>query len=723
MDGSKLETEAAPKCNPRGRGRGRGIRARGEKQCDYAKNSPTASRRPAQALYTPGAFMKKRNNTENPTTNTPSLVDPSGNTSNENNMPKSCTSKIQALNEKCEKSPQVAKSISKDQHDNEYGLKSDENTRNSTLRDERCSEYNLNALQVSSPSSSTADSELKNTKEKVDKHGSLNNLTSKSPDYVDSNCDTVINSPQLCDSTGQSHNCEFPVSTVGDNNIMSPDCEKKEEIFAKIDNPSFNGASKTIQYNYDNRPIIMEMPTENNLGTNSSELNNSIRGNASGKGLDKRKNVIEDEEHAKEEKNDTAGSVLDHFKNNVEYTAEGESDSNIHDNNVDKEMSRLSQALGDLNKKVDKGTLEKKKSTVCIESAGNSERQSMKKRQFDKPNLDDKDDKIALGHGDDLVHSENEKKLKEQSENKDRCHKNLNNYSNVAPGNHAFVHTVKEKLEIKNNVNNKDNTSVLENNDRSVDSESEVEMKSTYRNTKEELNCVEDKIGLKNDSLAGSESKEKVKPQNKGKRHIKKENLPGKNERQHNDESIESEGTVETQINVNEQDKVIPGNNESAVNKESKEKADSNSKSKRQHKKDEKAKKKEEKLKKKQVKTKSEKAVKKIKGETCDLEKKENANKEVKKHAGSEEKAKPKLGDVFDSGKKNEVDKQDNAKREADIQEVKVVRECKDTLLKVSIPENDILNDKDSGEDDDWERTWNDDGECLDANLLAEVRR
>lgn len=703
MDGSKLETEPTTKCNPCGRGRGRGIRARGEKQCDSYKDSPTASRRPARPLYTPGAFSKKRHNTEHQTRQNPSPVDPSRNSENETNMSKSCTFETQDLNEKSEnfKPQQVAKSHSRDQQEHEEGLESDKNkSTNITVHTEKFLEDNFSKLQVSSlVSCNSVENKSRNTKEKADKHVLLANPTTQIPDHAKSNCD---------DSKGQSTNGNCSVDNKVDNSsFMSQDCEKNEEIFTQTVDPPLNAASKTIEGNYDNKPSQMEVPTMNDLGTNSSQL--------------KEDEIVK---HVR-------GAKIDCTESSEQLT-EGKADSNIHDSNADiehivaactmpvveiskitnKEMSRPMQVFCELNNETDKARLEKNENAMCSKSRENGKTQSKEKRQFDKPSINKKDDKISLGSNDILAHVE--RKIKKQGEDKNSDNKSLNNDNNVGLESYTLVDTVQGKLGIKSDVNNKDDRLPLENNESSVDieREAEVDLKSAVVN------------------VDGSGSIEMIQPQSESKQQTKNENLIGNDELQHNDEGIVKDKTkesIKTRGNVNKQEKVLPQNKGSTVNTESKGMSDSNNKSKRQHKKDEKAKKKEERLKKKQVKMKSEKSVKRNEGKTCESGNEEKNTIDFTKLAVGEEQTKARVCNVIDSGKKgksnNEADKQKKATEEADNKEVKIVRECKDTLLKVCVPEDDILNHKDSGEEDDWEKTWNDDGECLDEDLLAEVRK
>ena len=691
MDGSKLETEPMTKCNPCGRGRGRGLRARGEKQWDSCKDSPTAPRRPARPLYTPGAFSKKRHNTEHQPRQNPSPVDPSRNSGNETNMSKSCTFETQDLNEKSKniKPQQVAKSHSRDQQEHEEGLESDKNkSTNITVHTKKFLEDSFSKLQVSSlVSSNSVESKSRNAKEKADKHVLLANPTTKIPDHGNSNCD---------DSAGQSINGDCSVDTNVDNsNFLSQDCEKKEEISIQTEDPSLNAASKTIEGNYDNKPSQIEVPTMNDLGTNSSQNCKQV-----------------------------GGAKIDYTEGSDQLT-EGKCDSSIHNSNADiehivgactmpaveisnityKELSPPMQALGELSNKADKARLEKNENAMCSKSRENDETQRKEKCQFDKSSINKKEDKISLGSSDILAHVE--RKIKKQGEDKDSDNKNLNNDNNVGLESYTLVDTVQGKLEIKSDVNNKDDRLPLENNESSVDieHEGEVDLKSTVV------------------SVAGSESMEMIQPQSESKQQIKNEKLLGKDELQHNDEGIvkdETKESIKTQGNVNKQEKILPPNKGSTVNTESKGMSDSNNKSKRQHKKDERAKKKEERLKKKQVKTKSEKSVKASEGKTCELGNEEKNTIDVPKLAVG-------VYNVIDSGKKgksnNEADKQKKATEEADNKEVKIVRECKDTLLKVCVPDNDILNHEDSGEEDDWEKTWNDEGECLDEDLLAEVRK
>ena len=695
MDGSRLETEPMTKCNPCGRGRGRGIRARGEKQCDSYKDSSTASRRPARPLYTPGAFSKKRHNTEHQTRQNPSPVDPSRNSENETSMSKSCTFETQDLNEKSEnlKPQQVAKSHSRDQQKHEQGLESDKNkSTNITIHTEKFLEDNFSKLKVSSlVSSNSVENKSRSAKEKADKHVLLANPTTKIPDQANSNCD---------DSAGQSINCDCSVDTKVDNiNFLSQDCEKNEEIFTQTEDPSLNAASKTIEGNYDNKPSQIEVPTMNDLGTNTSKKCKQV-----------------------------GGGKIDCTESS-DQLAEGE--SNIHDSNEDiehivagctmpvveissityKEMSPPMAALGELNNEADKARLKKNENATCSKSRENDETQRKEKRQFDKSSINKKEDKISLGSSDSLAHVE--RKTKKQGEDNDSDNKNLNNDNNVGLESYTLVDTVQGKLDIKSDVNNKDDRLPLETNESSVDieHEGEVDLKSTVV------------------SVAGSGSIEMIQPQSGSKQQIKNEKLLGKDELQHNDEGIvkdETKESIKTQGNVNKQEKILSPNKGSTVYTESKGMSFSNNKSKRQHKKDEKAKKKEEKLKKKRVKTKSEKSVKRNEGQTCELGNEEKNTINVTKLAVGEEQTKARVCNVIDSGKKgksnNEADKQKKATKEADNKEVKTVRECKDTLLKVCVPEDNILNHEDSGEEDDWEKTWNDEGECLDEDLLAEVR-
>ncbi len=247
------------------------------------------------------------------------------------------------------------------------------------------------------------------------------------------------------------------------------------------------------------------------------------------------------------------------------------------------------------------------------------------------------------------------------------------------------------------------------------------------------MNDKDDKIAQveDNESLVGSECDEKVETQIKKK--YKQEDLN------------------------NEVDKIVEGNNESIKNTENKGKVDeslvdsenkkqvqsvSQSKSKRQSKKEEKARKKEEKLKKKQVKPKSEKTVKKNeveakvtakKVEVCESGNKEKSDQDTgkkgksdqqkkEKQASTGEKTVAKGGEGQDTGKKGKSDQQKKEKQTNSIaadQALKIVRECKDTLLKVSVSEE--YSDNEDSADEDWEKTWNDDGECLDADVLAEV--
>lgn len=751
MNSSNLETKQAPEGRPRGRGRGRGLRGRSQNQCDSSRNSPTASRRPAQALYTPGAFSKHRNNDQARESASP--VESPENVRTKNTVPKSLN-KTEPAYEKSEISisEQVDKSNARDQEDCEFGLEDNGNKRNSMSEDKKSLENNFNQLYVSSPTSSSVENGLRDVRK--NNSSSPTDITSKrtdhadvtdvvvsesQPDCIDSNCDNVTNSLQSRDSVGQTNRFDCSANSNVDNEIMSEKCEKQKEVCTTSEDTLLEDTCETIQTNdhtklncgkTSKKAIQVEVPITSSESSDSKMFPNKSsgseksmneskeKGNASKEGVEERINV--DERQLAETKvEDTVDSVTERLGTNTTCMADRESYVNIHDNKTnvedsvevsgciksvsvmsditEEEMPASSQALsGDLSNEVGKITLGKNERMVFSESKDEA---LSKSKQCNRTNLNDEDDKISLGNNESLVDKENEGNAEAQRESKPKQN--------------------------KKNLNDKDDKIAPENNESVVDSGCE----------------------------------EKIETQSKEKWHCKPEALNDEEDKivRGNNESIEStgnKGKVETKSTSNDDDKihVTIGNNESMVDSENRKQVQSHSqsKSKRQSKKEEKAKKKEEKSKKKQVKTKSEKTVKQKsegeekratkEGEVLDSGKKGKAIKEVKiqqrkekQAAGSKEKTMAKGGEVLDSGKKGKSDKEVKIQQEKETnsiagdQVLKVVRESKDTLLKVSVSDDHILNQEDNGNEDsaeeDWEKTWNDDGECLDEDMLAEVRR
>jgi hypothetical protein len=311
--------------------------------------------------------------------------------------------------------------------------------------------------------------------------------------------------------------------------------------------------------------------------------------------------------------------------------------------------------------------------------------------------LKDKDVKICLGNNECLISNDNEGKELPQGESK--CSHNVTN------------------------VNDKDAKKTL-GSDEKHQGQSEIECPII---TKKELSDDDKKIP----SLGNNETL-KVKAQSKNE-------LQCKQEDSNKEEDVKvvraNNAEVKSTGSLNDVEMVI---NKTVVDDESKNQVQSSSqsKSKRQSKKEEKAKKKEEKLKKKQVKTKSEKKLKKSgveeketakEGKVCEPVTERKNNKGVKtehekeKLADSDAKATASKDlNPEKNGKRNRQDKE----QQADVgKELRVVRECKSTLLRVSVSEDLEDSGNDDSAEEDWETTWNDDGECLDADLLAEVRR
>ncbi|CAB4000765.1 Hypothetical predicted protein, partial [Paramuricea clavata] len=665
-----METKQAPESRPRGRGRGRGLRGRSQNQCDSPRNSPTASRRPAQALYSPGAFSKHRNNDQ--------AIESPENVRTKNTVPKSLI-KTEPVHEKSEisKSEQVDKSNARDQEDCEFGLEDNGNKRNSMSEDEKSLENNFNKSYVSSPTSESVENGLRDvrknnsssptdiTSKRIDRADVTDVVVSESQsDCIDSNCD-VTNSLQSRDSVGQTNRFDCSANSNVDNEIMSEKCEKQEEICTTFEDTLLGDTCETIQTNdhtklncgkTSKKAIQVEVPITSSESSDSKTFPNKSsgseksmneskeKGNTSKEGVEERINVMGDERQLAETNvEDTVDSVTERLGTSTACMADRESYVNIHENKTnvedsvevsgciksvsvmsditEEEMPASSQALsGDLSNEVGKITLGKNERMVFSESKDEA---LSKSKQHNRTNLNDEDDKISLGNNESLVDKENEGNAEAQRESKPKQN--------------------------KKNLNDKDDKIALEN----------------------------------NESVVGSGCEEKIETQSKKKWQCKPEALNDEEDKivRGNNESIEStgnKGKVETKSTSNDDEKthVTIGNNESMVDSENRKQVQSHSqsKSKRQSKKEEKAKKKEDKLKKKQVKTKSEKTVKQEsegeeKGatkedEVLDSGKKGKAVKEVKiqlrkeKQAGSKEKTMAKGGEVLDSGKKGKSDKE-----------------------------------------------------------------
>ena len=369
-------------------------------------------------------------------------------------------------------------------------------------------------------------------------------------------------------------------------------------------------------------------------------------------------------------------------------------------------------------------------------------------------------DQASQGKTISLVFAENDKNHEEQSENKQQCEVTLNDedtkrsQKNERPKSHESkvkdeLQSESESLHNENNLNNKD-SEIIPGNDDCLVSDENVEnyqgqSNNEYPHDRKDLSSKGNRITLvgNDKALVNSDGEEKVKTQSK-ELQCKQEDLNDKVYvkvvQGKNDVMIKStEKLVEQKGFLNDAEIEI---NESVEDSENKYQAQSHSqsKSKRQSKKEEKAKKKEEKLKKKQIKTKSEKTLKKghgIKekvtakeGEVSELVSKEGNNRGVKlkpekgKRMSSDEKAT--TSEVLDLERKGQSSQQQNGKMAdamAGDQGLKIVRECKDTLLRLSVSEDLEGSENENSAEEDWEKTWDDDGECLDANLLAEVRR
>ena len=683
MNISKVEAEQETECSHRGRGRGRGVKSRGQNQHSSPKNSPTASRRPPRALYTPGAFSKQRTNTDSQT-------------------------------------KQVS---SQDQQDCESLLENNEKKGDSMSENEKSAagdKLNIG----SSADSSLVENKLNDTKAKLFTKNSLNDATNArvgSVDVttevygIDSNCDNSIDILQLKDIAAHSipSNCFVHNVHTSNTNVLS---ENDPERVSDVSNGK---ASK--------RAMQVELPTMHKLEANSSDSSNSktipnqeqvSKISVSKKRMDKEECSIENE---KQENNIKApvGSGSEHSRTNTES-------SNVHDHKTNvKDSVRVSSGIksvssasnkdlsGSINE-VDQASQGETISLVFSENNKNHEEQSEnEKLHVLKVNLNDEDTKRSF--------EKNERPKSHESKEKDQLQRES------------------ESLHNESNLNNKD-SEIIPGNSECLVSDENVENYERQSNSecplnRKDLSIKDNKKALvgNDKTLMNSDCEEKVEAQRKesnDKVNVKK--IPG-----NNDSIIKNtKNLVEQKSSLNDAEIEI---NESVVGSENmnQAKAHSQSKSKRQSKKEEKAKKKEEKLKKKQVKTKSEKTVKKCgikekvtakEGEVSELVDKEGNKHGVKikhekgKQISSDEKAT--TSEVLDLERKGQSCQRENGKQVdamTDDQGLKIVRECKDTLLRLSVSEDLEGSENENSAEEDWEKTWDDDGECLDANFLAEL--
>ena len=689
MDISKVEAEQETECSHQGRGRGRGVKNRGQNQRSSPRNSPTASRRPPRALYTRGAFSKRRNT-----------------------------------------DGQTKQVSSEDQQDCESVLENNENKGDSMSENEKslgCDELNVN----SSSDSSLVENKLNDTKEKKCTKKSLNDSTNArvgslhvttEANCIDSNCDNSIDNLQSKDSTEHSIPSDCSVGNVHTSST-SVLLENDQE---RVSYDSNGKASK--------KAIKLELPTMKELEANSSVSSSSktipnqkqvSKIAVSKKIIDKEESSVENE---KQENNIKApvSSVSEQLRTNTES-------SDIHDHKTNVKDSV----------KVNSGI-------KSVSDASNK----------DSSGSINEIDQASQGKTMSQVFRENDKNHEEQSENKQKCEVTLNDedtkrssQKNERPKSHESkmkdeLQSESESLHNENNLNNEDSEIIPGNDDCLVSDENVKNYQGQSDNEcphdRNDLSIKGNRVTLvgNDKALVNSDFEEKVKAQSK-ELQCKQEDLNDKVYvkvvQGKNDVMIKSiEKLVEQESSLNDAEIEI---NESVVDSENKNQAQahSQSKSKRQSKKEEKAKKKEEKLKKKQIKTRSEKTLKghgikeKVTAKECEVSElvnKEGNNKGVKikpekgKRMSSDEKVT--TSEVLDLERKGQSSQQENGKMTdamAGDQGLKIVKECKDTLLRLSVSEDLEGSENENSAEEDWEKTWDDDGECLDANLLAEVRR
>ncbi len=322
---------------------------------------PTASRRPAQTLYTPGAFSKQRKNTDSQGKQAPIPVESPG------------------------------------------------NIRINTVENEKS--LDLNKLNVSSSTnSSLVDNGLKDRKDKKNTRSSPTDLTNKridnfyvsdavtsenQPDCIDSDCDNITNSLQTSNNAGQSSSFDCSVSTVVDNHVMSENYQKQ------VTSDSRNASEKPIN--------------ESTEKGNASEKEVDERENSTGK----------KKQLAAIKINDTIDSVSEHLRtesSNIHHNNTSNDESGEVCGCIKSVSDIYATALSDLNNEVDKVTLEQNVRIVSSESNENDEEQSESKQQ-NKKNLDDKDDKITVGNNESLVNNENGGSVEAQTESKQQQNK------------------------------------------------------------------------------------------------------------------------------------------------------------------------------------------------------------------------------------------------------------------------------------------------------------
>ena len=666
MSMSKVETEQETECSHRGGGRG----VKGREQTQRSpRNSPTASRRPPRALYSPGAFSKQRTNTDGQT--------------------KQVSSQHQ---QDCES---MLENKGDSMSENEKGLGCDKlNISSSTdsglvenrlndMQEEKCTKKSLNHA----------------TKARV---GSLD--VSKQANDIDSNCDNSVDILQLRDSAGHSIHSDCSVHDVhtSKTNVL---LENDQERLS--DDSNGKTSKKAMQ---------VELPKMKKFESSESSTPKTIPNQKQVSKITVSKKKLNKEECSVgiEKKENIKAPVGGGSRTNTES-------SDVHDHKTNGKDSvkvnggvksisdESNKGLSNSISEIDQASQGKTISVMFSEYKKNNEEESENKQVL-KVNLNDEDNKRSLQKSERPKTYENVEKDLPQSES--------------------------ESLHNENNLNNKD-SEIIPGNNQCFVSDEKVENYARQSNCecphkKKDL-TIKDNSGLTlvgNDikTLVNSDCQEKVQAQSKELQckqddsndkvdvKIVQGNNDGINKNYKN--LVEQKSSLnDAEIEMNES--VVDSENENHVQSRSQ------SKSKRQSKKEEKAKKKEEKLKKRQVKTKSEKTVKKgaIKekviakeGEVSELVDKEGNKKGVKiKHE------KATTSEVLErKGQSSQQETGKQADATADDQGLKIVRECKDTLLRLSVSEG---SGNENSAEEDWEKTWDDEGECLEANLLAELHK
>lgn len=272
-------------------------------------NSPTASRRPAQVLYTPGAFSKKRKNTDEVAKPVQSPVkDTPSNTITETKP--MCQTPIVS------KSQQIETSNLDKQLDCVSKLENGEDEANCVVKDEDNLECCLNKLHVGSDTINDAENGLTNREKNFkDKNSFLTNDVCRKSDNYDA-CDTMVVETQPSELFSSSSYVTYNQSSNENVKQSSPLCctstvnsnvyceTISENLCTHEENLSLNSEGNLL-HDADISDIIMD-PTYMTKVTSRTFPKHK---NSSEEATDERKNTIKDVKQSSQSESDSAAGI------------------------------------------------------------------------------------------------------------------------------------------------------------------------------------------------------------------------------------------------------------------------------------------------------------------------------------------------------------------------------------------------------------------------------